>query len=316
MDQVFAESMYENIIFIGCGTSFYLAQSAAHLFASQTGLDAKAVPCSEIYYYPKRYVGCHKHTLVIPMTRKSITTEVRMAIDCVRKLENVRTLSITCDPESKTYNDYMIHSPEAHEDSVVMTRSYSSMLYIALIMSLYVAGKKDEITALLNLPRLAGEALPKIDAFTKMIVNENPGINLYVTLGQGEFFGIAAESMNKVKEMGLVHSEAYYSLEYRHGPMSIADKHTLILLFSKRDCEAHETKLLSQLKGFGARVAVIGEDVEAFEAPYKLSLKLGIDDMSLAPVISFAGQLLGYHTADSKGLDADGPRNLSQAIVL
>jgi len=306
---------YETVIFTGCGSSYYLAQCASHIFATLTNKHSIAVTCSELYFFPKRYIG-DKNTLVVPITRKSYTTEVRMAMDCVRKLPNVKTLSITCDPDSQLYNDYMILSKNAKEESVVMTRTYTSMLYIAIIMSLRISGKKDEIDALKNIPEIAKAVIPKIDNFAKTIIEENSNINLYVNLGQGEFFGVAAESMNKIKEMAIANTEAYHSLEYRHGPLSIADGNTLILLFAKRDCEEYEVKLLAQLKTLGAKVAVIGENVDAFDAHYKLSLKLGFDDMYIAPLLSIAGQLLGYHAAVHKDLDADRPRNVAHAIVL
>ena len=41
--------------------------------------------------------------------------------------------------------------------------------------------------------------------------------------------------MNKMKEMSLSHSEAYYTLEYRHGPMSLVDDKTLIILLGNED---------------------------------------------------------------------------------
>ena len=40
------------------------------------------------------------------------------------------------------------------------------------------------------------------------------------------------------------------------------------------------------------------------------------NDMQYSAIIGFIGQLLGYYIADSKNLDADSPRHLTQAIVL
>ena len=115
LDQVFAEE-YDELIFTGCGTSLYLAQAAAHAFGACTKIPAKGMCCSELYYFPETYVGNGKKVLVLPITRKSYTTEVRMAIDKVRTFDGVKTLAITCDPDSAKYNDYMILSPETAED--------------------------------------------------------------------------------------------------------------------------------------------------------------------------------------------------------
>ena len=40
----------------------------------------------------------------------------------------------------------------------------------------------------------------------------------YVFLGQGPFFGVAQESMLKVKEMSCSYAQAFHTLEFRHGP--------------------------------------------------------------------------------------------------
>lgn len=141
LDEAFAEK-YDEVIFTGCGTSLYLAQASAHAFSTCTGISAKGMCCSELYYFPETYVGNGKKVLVVPMTRKSYTTEVRMAIDKVRSYPGVKSLAITCDPDSSKYNDYMLLSPETPEDSVIMTRSFTSMIYLAVVMSYYVGGKK------------------------------------------------------------------------------------------------------------------------------------------------------------------------------
>ena len=50
LDEVFKEE-YDELIFTGCGTSLYLAQSAAHAFATCTKIPAKGMCCSELYYF-------------------------------------------------------------------------------------------------------------------------------------------------------------------------------------------------------------------------------------------------------------------------
>ena len=72
-------------------------------------------------------------------------------LDKVRTFEGVKTLAITCDPDSSKYNDYMILSPETAEDSVIMTRSFTSMIYLAAILAFYAGGRKDKIEAMKDL---------------------------------------------------------------------------------------------------------------------------------------------------------------------
>ena len=71
LDKVFAEP-YDELIFTGCGTSLYLAQTAAHAWCAYNATPAKAVCCSELYFFPEVYLK-GKRVLVLPITRKSYT---------------------------------------------------------------------------------------------------------------------------------------------------------------------------------------------------------------------------------------------------
>lgn len=316
LDQVFAEQ-YDELIFTGCGTSMYLAQTAAHAFSTCNAIPAKAMCCSELYYFPEAFVKDRK-VLVLPITRKSYTTEVRMAIDKVRTYPGVKTLAITCDRDSARYNDYVLLSPDTHEDSVIMTRSFTSMVYLAVVMALYVGGRKAEIGAMAGYGDHARDALVKMDALAKQIIEEHSHLNLYITLGQGVYYGVANECMNKMKEMGIANSEAYYSLEYRHGPMSLVDENTLIIFLCHLETGKEDAKLLAEMNEYGAVTVAIGNqatsDMKA--ADYCLDLPYGYNDLQNAALIGLIGQFIGYYIAERKGIDADHPRHLSQAIVI
>lgn len=319
LDRVFhSGKSYSELIFTGCGTSLYLAQAAAAAFSACTKIPAKGVPCSELYFFPENYIK-DKEVLILPITRKSYTTEVRLAIDKVRTFKNVTTLAITCDPDSKAYNDYVILSPDTAEDSVVMTRSFTSMVYLAVILSFYAGGQKEKLGQLSNYREISEKVLKDHDTLAKQIISEHPEVNLFITLGQGIYYGIANECMNKMKEMGLTNSEAYYDLEYRHGPMSLVDDRTLIICLSHRVSRKEDISLIRQMKSYGAVTAVLGVNLgDEFKdcADYTYSLEEGMDELQYAPIIGYIGQFIGYYVALNKNLDADTPRNLSQAIVL
>jgi glucosamine--fructose-6-phosphate aminotransferase (isomerizing) len=274
--------------------------------------------CSELYYFPETYVGNGKKVLVVPMTRKSYTTEVRMAIDKVRSYPGVKSLAITCDADSSKYNDYMLLSPETPEDSVIMTRSFTSMIYLAVVMSYYVGGKKEKIEQLKDYAANAESFLKATDEMAKKIVAEHPECNLFITLGQGINYGIANECMNKMKEMSLSNSEAYYTLEYRHGPMSLVDDKTLIILLGNEGTVDGDAKLLTQMKEYGAKVLAIGNNAskDFTDVDYTLDMPYGYDSLQNAPIIGYIGQLIGYYVAELKNLNADSPRHLTQAIVI
>lgn len=318
IDEVFVQH-WDELIFTGCGSSYYLAQTAAFAFSSYTGIPAKSVPCSELYFFPEAFVGKGRKILVLPITRKSYTTEVVMAVTRMRSFDGVKSLSITCDPDSSKYNDYMIISPRAAEDSVVMTRSFTGMVYLTVILALRVAGRLQELEKLTEgYAEMAAALLLVMDSLSRRIVSENPDLSLFVVLGQGVNYGIANECMNKMKEMGLASSEAYHSLEYRHGPMSLVDCNTLIIMLGNDASIQYDVQLMEQMKGLGAVTLAIGENA-SLNFPfcqYILNLDYRRNSLEYSAVIGFIGQFMGLYIAERKGLDADHPRHLSQAIVI
>lgn len=315
IDRVFSQS-YDELIFTGCGTSLYAAQTAAQVWCVYNDIPAHAVCCSELYLFSQTYLK-GKRVLVLPITRKSCTTEVVRAIKKARSFPSVKSLAITCDPDSAKYNDSILLAPNTSEKSVVMTRSFTGMLYIATIMSMYVGGKHNEIHAMEAYPAKARELLTRMDVYAQNIVDQHPALNLFVTLGHGVYYGVANECTNKIKEMSLSHSEAFYTMEYRHGPMSLADEHTLVLLLAHPQTQAEDTALLEELKSYGSIIAVVGDKLPDLPcADHVLDLGLGYNAQQSAPLIGLVGQFLGYHLARKKGLNADVPRHLSLAIVL
>ena len=111
-------------------------------------------------------------------------------------------------------------------------------------MAMYVGGKKDEIAAMKDYAPYSEKVLKEMDELSTKIMNEHKNLNLYIILGQGIYYGVANECMNKMKEMGLSNSEGYYDLEYRHGPMSLVDENTLIVCLSNKACRDGDLSLI------------------------------------------------------------------------
>ncbi len=316
--QSFQECRPEEVIFTGCGTSYHLAQASATVFTRYNDVPARAVPSSELFIHPEIHLK-DRRILVVPFTRKASTTEVRLALAEARKRSKVKTMAISCDAESELLNDFYVPCPADDEQSVVMTKSFSSMLYIALFLALSVAGKRELIAKAKDIPAECPSLLERADVTGRSIMMENRDRSLFIFLGQGPFFGLAGEAMVKMKEMSLANAEAYHSLEYRHGPISLAGSDTLVTLFASAAAADYERKLLAELKALGAKTFVLAHGLAgkaATGADYRLDLGAGQDDFLHLPLAIIPAQLLAYHFARGKGLDLDTPRNLAQAIVL
>ena len=116
-------------LFIGCGSSYYVALSAAATMRRLTGLRSRALPASEILLYPDVFPTGAENCVPVLISRSGQTSEVIAAAEAL-KTRGIPTLAITCasgQPLEEFASETILLS-RADEKSTVMTRSFSSML--------------------------------------------------------------------------------------------------------------------------------------------------------------------------------------------
>lgn len=306
-------------LFIGCGSSYYVALSAAAVMGRVTGLRSRALPASEILLHPDLVSGDAGTCVPVLISRSGLTSEVLAAAE-VLKRRGIPTLAISCasgQPLAELATETILLT-RADEKSTVMTRSFSSMLLALQALAAVVARKPAFIDSLVAMASTAAPLLPPLPEKIRAFVSSHD-FDDYVYLGQGAFYGLACEGALKVTEMSVSYAQCFHTLEFRHGPKSIVGPETLLVfLISESGYEA-ECEALKEMKSLGATtLTVTNRANDTVRAASDLVVELGLDVPEfarLAPYL-FAGQLLGLHTGLKKGLDPDSPRNLSRVVVL
>ncbi|MFF6996723.1 SIS domain-containing protein [Streptomyces sp. NPDC008313] len=194
----------ERVAIVGCGTSYFMAQSAAALREGAGQGETDAFAASE-FPYGRAY------DRVVALTRSGTTTEVLELLGRLRG--RTRSVAVTADPHTPVMRsaDDVIVLDHADERSVVQTRFATTALtllraHLGLHTDAVVA---DGRTALADpLP----EGLVDCAQFT--------------FLGRGWTVGLANEAGLKMREASLSWTEAYPAMEYRHGPISVSTRGT------------------------------------------------------------------------------------------
>lgn len=304
-------------VFVGCGSSFYLAQVAAATWSLLTGGNSRALPASEIVLFPKLLPAPCQPVLI---SRSGFTSEVLEAAKYLEWRLNIRALAITCGSRTplEAICKHVISLPVADEQSTVMTRSYTSMLLGLQSLAAVRARNHEFAKALRELPAKMEALLPKIEATVRLLA-ETRAFADYVFLGHGPFHGVAQEAMLKVMEMSCSYGQCFHTLEFRHGPKSIVSPETLITFFLSESAFAAETDVLTEIKELGGATFVIANRVNAEvrrSSDYLVDLSLDIPEAARAAAAVIPAQLLGFHTAMRKGLNPDEPRNLTRVVTL
>jgi glutamine---fructose-6-phosphate transaminase (isomerizing) len=307
----------EEWLFIGCGSSYYVALAAAATMKLVTGRRAWAIPASEMLLYPELVFSAAPCVPVL-ISRSGQTSEVLKAAEMLRD-RNIPSVAISCTRgQSLEKLATVTITVSADEQSTVMTRSFTSMLLSLQFLAGRISGRASSCNELLAMPESARSTLMQVPDRIRDFVASHTFID-YVCLGQGPYYGLACEYGLKVMEMSLSFSQVFHSLEFRHGPKSVVTRDTLLIfLLSEHGYEA-ECDLLEEMKSLGGTTLVIANqanDRVRAAADLLVELQIPLTELTrLAPSV-VPGQLLALHTGLKKGLNPDSPRHLSRAVIL
>ena len=303
---------FDQVVVSGCGSTYYLALSAARLLR-QAGLDAVALPASELLLHPESITLPQRRYLLLTVSRSGTTSETVGAQERFRARCGGPVLTVTCDSASPLARtaDLALAIDAAQEISVAQTRSFSSMLVVAQQLAALIAGQ--DVSASGALPAICKQLLEGYGDLAKSL-GESGAIDKFFFLGSHSLYGIACEAMLKMKEMSLSYSEAYHTLEFRHGPMSMVGADSLVIGLITPVAAKHETRVLDEMRGLGAKVLTIAQTPS--EKQHFVQLPADLPPWSTPVLYLPVLQLLAYHRAIFSGCDPDNPQQLTAVVSL
>jgi len=206
----------QKIAVIGCGTSWFMAQSYA------TAREAAGHGVTDAFAASEAFLNSNSpdrgYDAVVAITRSGTTTEV---LEVLAQLKGkVRTIALIGDINSPIVDlaDVVIGLPYADEQSVVQTR-FATTALVYLLTSL---GESFDV------------AIEQAkDAVSAPVSQELLDAEQFTFLGRGWTVGLAHEAGLKMREAVQGWTESYPAMEYRHGPISIAAPNRVTWLFGE-----------------------------------------------------------------------------------
>ncbi|WP_426511004.1 SIS domain-containing protein [Dactylosporangium sp. McL0621] len=199
----------ERMLLLGCGTSWFVAQSIAELREAAGLGETDAVCASE--FVPRR-----RYDRVVAVTRSGTSTEVLEALRQIpASTHRVAITAVDGEPVDNLV-DSRVLLDFADERSVVQTRFPTTVLAMAR------AAFGEDLAHLIG----DGEA-----ALAAPLPADPAEIEHLVFLGTGWTVGLAHEAALKVREAAQAWSESYPAMDYRHGPVAVAGSRSLVWSF-------------------------------------------------------------------------------------
>ncbi|RXZ82703.1 SIS domain-containing protein [Paenibacillaceae bacterium] len=319
VDSYLKNDKYDEIIFIGSGSSYYQALTMAATYRKWTGKRASAHPSCDLFLFHEATVTSSGSSLIVGVSRSGESSEVLLAIESVAGLPNFDVCGITCHESSRLAKlADCLYSPLGKEESTVMTRSLSSMTFLMQAAIAQASGNEQLLAELQQTAALSERNVAEADSFISSFVTKHD-LQKVIYLGMGAYYGLALEACLKVKEMAYIWTESFNTLEFRHGPKSIVEPGTLVCLLVSEHARSYELKVAEEMKAYGATVLLIvaaaGEDTAFADAVYEVG-GTSLSDEARAVLYLPPLQYFGYYTALKRQVDPDHPRNLTQVVII
>lgn len=300
---------YQQVLFTGCGSTYYLSLAAAALCQELTGCTARAVPGGELLLNPKTSLTSSR-TLLVAVSRSGTTTETIRAVEKFKDNRQGEVVVISnYDEELSRLADINIVIDQGQEISVAQTRSFASMFVAASVLCTRMAGLTDLMDVFEKLPTVGNRVIGDHESFAKQI-GENLDYDRFYFLGSGYRYGLACEVNLKMKEMTLTHSEPFHFLEFRHGPMSMVNEKAVVVGMLSDANRLHEAKVLSEMEQLGCTVIRCGE--KEADVAFESGLPESVRGVLYLPVM----QLMAFYRSLAKGLVPDRPNHLTAVVKL
>lgn len=244
------------IVLTGAGTSAFLGECLAPAMLGR-GWRAEAVPTTDLVSGPQRFLQPAVPTLLVSFGRSGSSPESLAAVTLADQLVgDVHHLVITCNADGELYrmaqdraDAFAILLPDAtHDRGFAMTTSFTSMLLTAaLAFGLLAPGAAAVPSVAAAL--MHETALPLLQSLVARRFKR------VVYLGSNELRGLAREAALKLLELtdGRVVALFDTPLGFRHGPKTVVDTETLVVVLLSNDAHArrYDLDLLRELRNDG-----------------------------------------------------------------
>ncbi len=304
--------------FIGCGSGYTLCLAGAAVTRVHAKKPAIAIAAGDLLLnFPEHAVAIKDSIFIIP-SRSGSTSEVLKSVELARQVHNTMVVSI-CTRDNSPLSliaDLNLSLPWAFDEATCQTRTVTNLYAAMLMIAALVSDDQvlvDEIMQAIK----AGNSF--IDVYQQEISDfmATTSFSKVIVLADAELEGIAREGMLAFIEIARVPANYFHVLDVRHGPVTMLDPGTLVVMA----CSPHnlplQADLVADLMAAGAKVVVVSDQPKhALKADFHVSIpdykKMCVRGIPFIYVI----QELAFRTALKKQIDPDNPPGLKPWIQL
>jgi len=314
-----------NIIILGCGTSYFAGLYGMYFFKQLCNFNT--VQTFDGAEFDNNDIPKIGQTAFILISQSGETKDLYRCIE-IAKNNNITTIGIINVVDSLIARevDCGIYCNSGKEVGVASTKSFISQVVCLSMAAIWFAtlhnvNYKKRIRMICDLHNLSNDILITMSCKEQIIeisskINKS-NINNMFLLGKGSDECIAKEGSLKIKEISYIHSEGYSSSSLKHGPFALLDEEFPVIILNLD--QTHRSKTINcyqEVFSRNAPIIFITNDEKTTEINCKdiIYLPKNISYASLLGIIPI--QLLAYYLSINRGINPDKPKNLAKVVTV
>jgi tagatose-6-phosphate ketose/aldose isomerase len=262
------------VILTGAGSSAFAGEIAAPALRRHLGRRVEAVATTDIVANPLDHLERDTPTLMVSFGRSGNSPEsLATTVLADEFIDDVWHLILTCDRDGELgrahagrANSLVVYMPERTNDvGFAMTSSLTSMMLSCLLMLGPAEPADGDVLARAAQYVVDNQADVRALAQTKK--------QRFVYLGSGPLEGLARESALKLLELTAGEVVTYFDspLGFRHGPKSVLDADTLVVVYVSTDphTRRYDLDIIAEIR------AQLGQDAVTVLSAQPIPAELG-----------------------------------------
>ena len=280
---------YIKVILTGAGTSAYVGDTLVPYFKEvydERKWNFNSIATTDIVANPETYLKKDVATVLVSFARSGNSPESVATVDLAKALvDDLYQVTITCAAEGKLAlqahgddRNLLLLQPAASNDAgFAMTSSFTSMMLTALLVfdptEFAVKAQRFEVVS-----RLVRKVLDNAKDVKELV---DLDFNRVIYLGAGPFFGLAHEAQLKILELtaGQVATMYESPVGFRHGPKSLINEDTVVLVFGTTTdyTRKYDLDLVREVAGdhIARRVVLLSDQAFGLENVKEVALGCG-----------------------------------------
>jgi len=313
----------DNIILLGCGTSYFAGLYGMYFFKQLCNLNT--VQVFDGAEFNENDIPNIGNTAFILISQSGETKDLHRCIE-IAKNKNITTIGIINVVDSLIARevDCGVYCNAGKEVGVASTKAFTSQVVCLSMTAIWFAqlhqlNLKKRTKLVADLHNLANDLEMTLDVCKEkvMAIAANIRASNMFLLGKGSDEYIAKEGSLKIKEISYIHSEGYSSSSLKHGPFALLDEGFPVIILNLD--QTHRAKTINcyqEVKCRNSPVIMISNDISILEE-ISSDVIFVPENKSYASLLGIIPiQLMAYYLSVNKGINPDKPKNLAKVVTV